>query len=225
MVLALFIHLEYDYMGSFSVIEVVICLVCSYYGFIHYEGKYLYLTWPVSPAFTFFSRQWKDALDSTETQILAIYLQLHPYRWSLSISNHTRYWYNTVLRAFPSTRQRVSVQSLEEKMSAAQTDEEKYNLLWGWLAERFDQLLEGAGEVVKALELTKIITNFSALRKNDKSFWNNAGGLKRQYLKSGEITGRQSLIKRLGYVNNSLPLGSMEGTVQSICLPLLTKHL
>ena len=74
-------------------------------------------------------------------------------------------------------------------MSAAQTDEEKYNLLWGWLAERFDQLLEGAGEVVKALELTKIITNFSALRKNDKSFWNNAGGLKRQYLKSGEIAG------------------------------------
>ena len=117
------------------------------------------------------------------------------------------------------------MQSLEEKMSAAQTDEEKYNLLWGWLAERFDQLLGGAGEVVKALELTKIITNFSALRKNDKSFWNNAGGLKRQYLKSGEITGRQSLIKRLGYVNNSLPLGSMEGTVQSICLPLLTKYL
>ena len=59
----------------------------------------------------------------------------------------------------------MSVQSLEERMSATQGDEEKYHLLQGWLAERFDQLLEGAGDVVKALELTKNIANFLILWK------------------------------------------------------------
>ena len=57
----------------------------------------------------------------------------------------------------------MSIQSLEERMSATQGDKEKYHLLQRWLAERFDQLLEEAGDVVKALELTKNIANFLIL--------------------------------------------------------------
>ena len=62
------------------------------------------------------------------------------------------------------------VQSLEERIKATQVDEEKYHLLQGWLLERLDQLLEGVRDIIKALELTKNITNFLTLRKSDKSF-------------------------------------------------------
>ena len=62
------------------------------------------------------------------------------------------------------------VQSLEERMKATQVDEEKYHLLQEWLLERLDQLLEGVRDIIKALELTKNITNFLTLRKSDKSF-------------------------------------------------------
>ena len=62
------------------------------------------------------------------------------------------------------------VQSLEERIKATQVDEEKYHLLQEWLLERLDQLLEGVRDIIKALELTKNITNFLTLRKSDKSF-------------------------------------------------------
>ena len=64
----------------------------------------------------------------------------------------------------------MSVQSLEERIKATQVDEEKYHLLQEWLLERLDQLLEGVRDIIKALELTKNITNFLTLRKSDKSF-------------------------------------------------------
>ena len=71
---------------------------------------------------------------------------------------------------FVEAQEGMLVQSLEERMKATQVDEEKYHLLQGWLLKRLNQLLEGAGDVIKALELTKNITNFSTLRKSDKSF-------------------------------------------------------
>ena len=59
------------------------------------------------------------------------------------------------------------------------------------MSERLDQLLERAGDVIKALELTKNIINFLILRKSNKPFWNKAGGLKQQYLKSEEMIRRK----------------------------------
>ena len=92
---------------------------------------------------------------------------------------------------FVEAQEGMLVQSLEERMKATQVDEEKYHLLWEWLSERLDQLLERAGDVIKALELTKNIINFLILRKSDKSFWNKAGGLKQQYLKLEKMIGRK----------------------------------
>ena len=71
---------------------------------------------------------------------------------------------------FVKAQERMSVQSLEERIKATQVDEEKYHLLQEWLLERLDQLLEGVRDIIKALELTKNITNFLTLRKSDKSF-------------------------------------------------------
>ena len=92
---------------------------------------------------------------------------------------------------FVEAQERMSVQSLEERIKATQVDKEKYHLLQGWLSERLNQLLEGVGDVIKTLELIKNIINFSILRKSDKSFWNKAGGLKQQYLKLEEVIGRK----------------------------------
>ena len=72
---------------------------------------------------------------------------------------------------FVEAQEGMLVQSLEERMTmATQVDEEKYHLLQEWLLERLDQLLEGVRDIIKALELTKNITNFLTLRKSDKSF-------------------------------------------------------
>ena len=71
---------------------------------------------------------------------------------------------------FVEAQEGMLVQSLEERMKATQVDEEKYHLLQEWLLERLDQLLEGVRDIIKALELTKNITNFLTLRKSDKSF-------------------------------------------------------
>ena len=92
---------------------------------------------------------------------------------------------------FVKAQERMSVQSLEERIKATQVDKEKYHLLQGWLSERLNQLLEGVGDVIKTLELIKNIINFSILRKSDKSFWNKAGGLKQQYLKLEKMIGRK----------------------------------
>ena len=71
---------------------------------------------------------------------------------------------------FVEAQEGMLVQSLEERIKATQVDEEKYHLLQEWLLERLDQLLEGVRDIIKALELTKNITNFLTLRKSDKSF-------------------------------------------------------
>lgn len=80
---------------------------------------------------------------------------------------------------FVETWEELLTWSLEKEMNTVQMDEEKYFLLWGWMAERFDWLLEGAGEVARALKLTKTITNYLMLWKNTSDDGHMVGSIQK----------------------------------------------